>query len=425
MDLKTVAGDKFTWKAIRGDSRARVIGGSAVGFVVLLVVLLLTLTTCGGGGGTGARANSGDDDRDKPAKGPSRAVLTVAPKDGADDVKTSGVLQVRAAKGKLTKVTVKDTKGAKIEGKLADGGTVWRPATHLAAGTKYTVDAVAEDSEGRAAAKHAAFTTFVPQNTFVGYFTPENGDKVGAGMPFSINFNRPVAHREAVEKAISVSADPGVEVAGHWFGNQRLDFRPEKYWKAGTKVAVDLNLSGVEGAEGVYGTQRKTVRFTVGRQQVSVVDAKKKTMTVTRDGEKIKTFPISSGRPANPTYNGVMVISEKHEVTRMNGDTVGFGGEYDIKDVPHAMRLSTSGTFIHGNYWMAKYQFGKVNSSHGCVGLFDLRGGGANGTPGAWFFSHSMVGDVVEVENSQDETIEPDNGLNGWNMSWEKWTAKQ
>jgi len=35
----------------------------------------------------------------------------------------------------------------------------------------------------------------------------------------------------------------------------------------------------------------------------------------------------------------------------MNGRTVGFGGEYDIPDVPHAMRLTTSGTFVHGNYW--------------------------------------------------------------------------
>ena len=49
----------------------------------------------------------------------------------------------------------------------------------------------------------------------------------------------------------------------------------------------------------------------------------------------------------------------------MNGATVGFTdddgkGEYDIKDVPHAMRLSTSGTFIHGNYWGADSVFGSV-----------------------------------------------------------------
>nr|WP_180218599.1 Ig-like domain-containing protein [Streptomyces albus] len=421
--MRTVARDKLKWETLRGDGRARVIGGSAAGLVVLLVVLLLTLTTCGGGGGSGARAKGKDGEQ--AAKGPSRAVVTISPKDGADGVRTSGALKVAAAEGKLTEVTVKDSKDNEVAGRLTDGGRAWKPATHLAAGTRYTVDAVAKDAEGRASAKHASFTTFVPRNTFVGYFTPENGDKVGAGMPVSVTFNRPVADRDAVERAISVTADPKVRVEGHWFGSQRLDFRPREYWKAGTKVTLDLNLSGVEGADGVYGTQRKTVRFTVGRQQVSVVDARKKTMTVMRDGKKIKTIPITSGSPANPTYNGRMVISEKHEVTRMNGQTVGFGGEYDIKDVPHAMRLSTSGTFIHGNYWTPKFQFGKVNASHGCVGLHDLRGGGANGSPGAWFFQNSMIGDVVEVRNSQDETIRPDNGLNGWNMSWEKWTAPQ
>ncbi|GAA2603800.1 L,D-transpeptidase [Streptomyces axinellae] len=425
MDLKTMARNKLKLDAVGGDSRARVIGGSAAGLVLLLVVLLLVLTTCGGGGaGSGARANGKGGGGD-PAKEASKAVVKIAPEDGADEVATSGALRVSAAEGKLTEVKVKDSKDVPVKGEITDGGTAWKPRTHLAAGTKYSVDAIAKDSEGRTSAKHAAFTTFVPKNTFVGYFTPEDGDKVGAGMPVSINFNRPIAHREEVEKAISVTADPGVEVEGHWFGAQRLDFRPEDYWKSGTKVSVDLNLSGVEGSGGVYGKQRKTVKFTIGRQQVSVVDAKKKTMTVTRDGEKIKTVPITSGSPSNPTYNGKMVISEKHPVTRMNGDTVGFGGEYDIKDVPHAMRLSTSGTFIHGNYWTAQSQFGQVNASHGCVGLFDRRGGGANGTPGAWFFDNSMIGDVVEVKNSQDATIQPDNGLNGWNMDWAKWKAPQ
>ena len=99
-------------------------------------------------------------------------------------------------------------------------------------------------------------------------------------------------------------------------------------------------------------------------------------MKVERDGKLLKTIPISAGSPANTTYNGQMVISEKYEVTRMNGATVGFGGEYDIKDVPHAMRLSSSGTFIHGNYWGDPSVFGSANTSHGCVGLEDARGAG-------------------------------------------------
>jgi hypothetical protein len=112
----------------------------------------------------------------------------------------------------------------------------------------------------------------------------------------------------------------------------------------------------------------------------------------------------------------------------MNGATVGFTdddgkGEYDIKDVPHAMRLSTSGTFIHGNYWGAKSIFGSVNTSHGCVGLSDTKGANDPNTAGAWFYDNSIVGDVVVVKNTGDKTIAPDNGLNGWNMDWAQWKA--
>jgi hypothetical protein len=57
------------------------------------------------------------------------------------------------------------------------------------------------------------------------------------------------------------------------------------------------------------------------------------------------------------------------------------------------------------------------------VGLRDVRGGYDSKVPAAWFFNSSMVGDVVEVKNSQDRTVAPDNGFNGWNMSWDKWKA--
>uniref|UniRef100_UPI00117FAA86 L,D-transpeptidase n=1 Tax=Streptomyces cacaoi TaxID=1898 RepID=UPI00117FAA86 len=234
-----------------------------------------------------------------------------------------------------------------------------------------------------------------------------------------------VTDRAAVERAVRVTAEPSVPVAAHWFGGTRLDFRPREPWRPGTRVTLDLRLRGVRGAPGAYGVQRKKVWFRVGRDQRTTIDVARREMTVERDGRRVSTVPVTAGTPENPTYNGTMVISEKYDVTRMNGSTVGFGGEYDIKDVPHAMRLSTSGTFIHGNYWTPQPQFGQVNASHGCVGLFDRRGGGSNGTPGAWFFKNSMVGDVVEVKNSQDETIQPDNGLNGWNMDWDEWKAPQ
>ncbi|MBZ6231381.1 L,D-transpeptidase [Streptomyces olivaceus] len=390
----------------------------------VLGVLLLAVTACGGGGsGSGAADGKGNGEDSTAAQSKqSEAVVTVAPENGAKSVETAGALKVGAEKGRLTEVVVKDAKGTELDGEISKDGATWTPSTHLAASTTYTVHAVAKDSEGRSAAEDSRFTTLTPKNTFIGTFTPEDGSKVGVGMPFSIRFNRGITNPEDVEKAIRVKTEPAVEVESHWFGNDRIDFRPEKYWKPGTEVTVDLNLDGVEGREDVYGEQAKSVSFTVGRSQVSVVDAKKHTMKVVRDGKTVKTIPVTTGSPGYETWNGQMVITERLPVTRMNGETVGYGGEYDIKDVPHAMRLSTSGTFIHGNYWGGD-AFGNRNSSHGCIGLRDVRGGGDGKTPAAWFYENSLIGDVVVVKNSEDDTIAPDNGLNGWNMSWEKWKA--
>ncbi|MET7433708.1 MULTISPECIES: L,D-transpeptidase [Streptomyces] len=389
------------------------------GLALIAGALVLSLSACGGGDDSGTGNGKGKGAGSQKSE-QSTAAVSITPKSGATGVDTSGTLKVGVVRGKLTEVTVKDAKGEKVEGAISGGGASWTPSTHLAAGTKYTVHAVAKDSEGREAAEDSTFTTLTPKNTFVGYFTPEDGSTVGVGMPFSIRFTRGITSPDAVEKAIRIKTEPAVDVEGHWFGNDRLDFRPEKYWKEGTKVTVDLDLDGVEGRDGVYGKQRKTVKFTIGRNQVSVVDAKKHTMKVTQDGKVIKTIPVTTGKPGYDTWNGQMVMSEKLTVTRMNGETVGYGGEYDIKDVPHAIRLTNSGTFAHGNYWGGD-AFGNYNASHGCIGLRDVRGGYDSSVPGAWFFNHSMIGDVVVVKNSHDATVAPDNGLNGWNMSWADW----
>ncbi|MGW0703975.1 L,D-transpeptidase [Streptomyces sp. NPDC002867] len=401
--------------------RGRGRGGARVS--ALALGALLVLTACGGGGSGKGDDGAGKKDGGKVENAASRAVVTIAPKDGADAVATSGALRVTAAGGKLTTVTVQDDKGTRIDGRISGDGASWEPLQHLAGSTKYKVHAVAKDSDGRESARDTTFTTLVPQNTFIGHYTPEDGSTVGVGMPVSVNFTRGITNPEAVEKAIKVTAEPSVPIEGHWFGNDRLDFRPEKYWAAGTKVTVKLNLDGVEGRPGVYGKQAKSFSFTIGRSQVSTVDASAHTMRVVRDGKEIRNIPITAGAPSTTTYNGQMVISEKYKVTRMNGATVGFGGEYDIKDVPHAMRLSTSGTFIHGNYWASAGTFGSANVSHGCVGLRDVRGAYDNGTPAAWLYNNSIIGDVVIVKNSKDKQIAPENGLNGWNMPWSEWIA--
>jgi len=358
----------------------------------------------------------------------SEAQIAILPKDGSINAGINDDAKVSVSQGTLTNVAMATDSGTPVKGTLAADGTSWTPDGQLDRSTTYKITATAKDSSGREAHENASFTTVSPAHSFIGNFTPEDGSTVGVGMPVSINFDKAITDQKAVQSGITVSSSSGQQVVGHWFNAQRLDFRPEDYWKAGSKVTLKLALDGVEGANDTFGVQQKTVSFTVGRSQVSTVDAKAHTMTVVRDGQTVKTIPISAGSPENSTYNGQMVISEKFKVTRMNGATVGFTdddgkGEFDIKDVPHAMRLSTSGTFVHGNYWAADSVFGNANTSHGCVGLNDAKGAKDPNQPAAWFYDHSLIGDVVTVKNSNDKTIAPDNGLNGWNMDWSAWKA--
>ncbi|WP_406121920.1 Ig-like domain-containing protein [Streptomyces sp. NBC_00989] len=352
-------------------------------------------------------------------------VIRISPEDASKGVKPDQRLVVRVPSGRLESVQVvkeQDAQDSPVPGHISDDGLRWEPEDgRLALAAAYTVDAVALDGHGRRSARHTTFTTYVPDERFISYVTPENRATVGTGMIVSLGFNREIENRAAVERAIHVTAKPAVEIRPHWFGKARLDLRPETYWKPGTQVTVSLRLRDVEGAKGVYGLQYKTFSFTVGRSQASLVDAARHTMEVRRDGDLLATVPITAGAPGKTTYNGKMVVMEMLEVTRMNSRTVGFGGEYDIPDVPHAMKLTDSGTFLHGNYW-APTAPGRVNVSHGCVGLRDVKGGSSD-TPAGWFFDRSLVGDVVEVVHSNDKQVAPDNGLGGWNMGWKEWKA--
>jgi hypothetical protein len=393
---------------------------------------VLVLTACSGSddkaSGSDSSQSSQSQADEAAAKKSSEAQIKITPADGSDNASINNSAAVTVSKGTLTAVTMTTADGTAVAGTISADKLSWKPTAQLERSTTYKVAATAKDSAGLAAHENASFTTVSPANSFIGNFTPEDGSTVGVGMPVSINFNKAITNKAAVQKGVTVTSSSGQEVVCHWFNTQRMDCRPEDYWKENSTVTLKLALDGVEGASGVYGVQQKTVTFHIGRNQVSYVDAKTKQMKVEQDGKVVKTIPISAGSPENTTYNGQMVMSEKFTQTRMNGATVGFTdddgkGEYDIKDVPHAIRLTSSGTFIHGNYWGSPSVFGSVNTSHGCVGLQDVKGAGDKNMPAAWFYNNSIVGDVVVISNTGDKTVAPDNGLNGWNMDWAQWKA--
>ncbi|MGW7491926.1 Ig-like domain-containing protein, partial [Streptomyces sp. NPDC054786] len=158
--------------------------------------------------------------------------IRVAPHNGAHGVRADGRFEVRVPEGRLERVEVSRTGDAgrhPVAGRLSPDGMTWRPVpARLQLGAKYTVDAVALDGAGHRSARHTTFTTSVPTRRFTGHFSPQGDATVGTGLIFSLAFNRPIADRAAVERAVKVSARPAVEIAAHWFGHRRLDFRPRE-----------------------------------------------------------------------------------------------------------------------------------------------------------------------------------------------------
>jgi len=137
-------------------------------------------------------------------------------------------------------------------------------------------------------------------------------------------------------------------------------------------------------------------------------------MTVTRDGVRLRTLGVSLGKPGFPTRSGTKVIMEKYVSHRMNSITVGITGPeaYDL-DVPYAMRITSSGEFLHGAPWNP--YVGIRNHSHGCTNL--------TLSSAKWVFSRVLEGDPV-VTTGTGRATESWNGLGGvWNVSWTDWVA--
>lgn len=384
--------------------------------------VLLVVSGCGSDG-----ADKGDGDRSgkggSAAPGIDRAgsvdpaAITLTPADGAKAVDPQAPVVIAVNGGALGMVGVLDAQGHPVEGGLAADGRTWRPAVAFTLGGTYTVTATATNADNVPTTASATFGTLSGDKKVTASFSPEDGETVGVGYPVSLTFDHPVTDKEAVQEALSVETTSQVEGAWHWFDDTRVDYRPEEYWAPGTSVTVNLNLRGVDVGDGAIADQFKSYGFRIAdTERVSKVDVRAHTMKVYENDELIRTIPITAGKsPKYSTWNGRMVITEKFERTRMNSQTVGLGSEYDIDDVPHAMRITTSGTFVHGNYWADDGVFGSENTSHGCVSMAPANA--------RWLYARSIPGDVVEVTGSDERTVDADNGFGDWNLTWQEWTA--
>ncbi|MER7825578.1 Ig-like domain-containing protein [Streptomyces sp. NPDC096097] len=375
-------------------------------------LLAASLTAC-----TGA-SDGGGDDKGKAEPQKPKAAMAVSVNLTGDQVKAGQPVVVTVAEGKLAQVKVTDAKGTELPGKISDDGKTWTSERNAPPGAEYKVEAQNTDSQSAA----AQFRTSAADKVNKVSINISKGSTVGVAMPVSLVFDNPVTNKAEVEKQLKVTASDNTEGSWGWLkdydGKDRVDWRPKDYWKSGTDVKVEMHLNGVDsGKGGGLFARDYTTEFKIGKDRRIQVSLDSKKMTVTENGQAQKAVPISAGTPGGKkaSWSGKMVIMTKEGTIRMDSQTVGLDNAYD-KMVDYSMRLTWSGMYAHAAPWNSD-NFGRANSSSGCVGMSD-----ANAKE---FFGQSQVGDLFEVvgEGSKGQA-ELGNGYGEWNLSFDQWKAK-
>ena len=342
--------------------------------------------------------------------------LSASVKDGAVDVAVDQPVTVRASSGVLGSVSMVTDAGTEVAGRLSPDGVTWSTTDPLDYNKRYTISAKSLGLGGVTTEK-VAFQTQSPENLTMPYLLPGDGEVVGVGQPVAVRFDENIPNRVAAERAIKVTTTPPVEGAFYWLNNREVRWRPANYWKPGTSVAVEVNTYGVDLGDGLFGQENLRSHFTIGDEVIATANDDTKELTIRRNGEVIKTMPISMGKSSTPTSNGTYIIGDRFSHLIMDSSTYGVPSNSPNgyrTEVDWATQMSYSGIYVHSAPWSVGSQ-GYSNVSHGCL----------NVSPGnaQWFYNNTKRGDIVEVRNTVGSTLSGTEGLGDWNIPWEQWKA--
>ena len=351
-------------------------------------------------------------------KGDPIKLAITSPKAEATGVPTSTEIGIKVSGADATKVVLKSEDGQTISGEFRPDGSTWVPSQQLQYDTTYTVTVTATNKGGGKETTSTTFTTMSQPSQLVGagLYLWDN-QEVGIGMPVVVEFTHPVSDKASVEQRLFVTSEPKVEGAWHWFSDTQVHYRPKEYWKPGTKISVRIAIGGLPFGNGWYGKRDRIARDVVVGEDIRVeVDNNTKQLSVIKNGEVIKTMPVSLGKPSSPSSSGKLVIMEKKETAMFDSSTYGVpvnSPDGYRTEVKYAMRLTWGGEFIHAAPWSVSDQ-GRRNVSHGCVNV---------STENArYLFNLLDVGTPVTVMNTEVHVAKGD-GWTGWDMSWEDYLA--
>ncbi|NNG21233.1 L,D-transpeptidase family protein [Naumannella sp. ID2617S] len=353
-----------------------------------------------------------------PATGPFGLAVNVP--NGAKGVPVDTLITVTPQFGKVESVTVSTTASGKstvpkIGGDVNDQGA-WVAASRLDPSASYTVTASGVGNDGSRKTEKVQFNTAALSRSMEVFptLTPVQGGPFGVAQPVVIQFDHPVANKAEFERNLRVTSIPAQEGSWGWIDDKTVHYRPKDYWQPGTEVNLDANLNGVNAGNGFYGQESRTLKLKIGRKQVGRVDISGHKISWETDGQPAKSYPMSAGKEGFTTRSGTKVVMEKAENIKMESETTGISRDsaegYSVK-VAYALRVTSSGEFIHSAPWN-EGKFGRVNASHGCVGLSEEQMYS--------LYEQAQIGDPV-VFTGSDRPTEFGNGWSAWDESWDKW----
>ena len=385
-------------------------GAVAGSFLAVLAIGSLALTGCTIER-SDAQEQSSQQSTEVEAEEAQAPVISVD--DGDEDVDPSESVIVKSMGDGLSKVTMTNEEGYEVESELSDDGRSWTTAETLGYNRTYTIKAT--DKNGETAT--ASFSTATPAATTNVALSPLADSVVGVGQTIGFRFGSPVEDRQAAQDAITVTTSPKVEGGFYWLNNSELRWRPAEYWEPGTEVTVEADIYGKDLGGGVWGETDNATNFTIGDKVEAVADDATKTMSVYKNGELLRTMPVSFGRDTSEwaTPNGTYIIGDRNESMIMDSTTFGLGYEEGGYRTPvkYATQMSYSGIYVHAAPWSVGAQ-GSYNTSHGCINV---------STENAqWFQETVKRGDIVTVKNTIGETLSGYDGLGDWNIPWSEWS---
>ena len=203
-----------------------------------------------------------------------------------------------------------------------------------------------------------------------------------------------------------------------------MDWRPKGFWPAGTKVHVDVDIYGVKFTDGYYGGDDTTSDFTIGRNQITLANAKTHIVTVQQNGKTVATYAASMGMGDDPnsefgiapqfvTRSGTYIVMGKQQKILMSNPKPGGGWYYHNVPEYWAVRISNDGEFLHYNQDTTDWELGHINKTHGCINLGE--------DSAIDFYNRAIYGDPVIVTGTSVPLSASDGDIYDWAIPWSQW----